>query len=79
MKEGDDPDQLLPNGEASDVSSEAEEESETPGCEDGGAENLPSLQRSIIEDIRSGLIPPVSRSWSGLTGPLCCLFPRQEE
>lgn len=59
-EDGEDLDQVLPNGEASDVGSGAEEESETLGREDGGAaENLPSPQRSIIEDIRSGLAPPV--------------------
>lgn len=53
--------ELVPNGEASDVSSEAEEKSEMPDCKDTNAaswqtEAAPNFQRSIIEDIRSALI-----------------------
>lgn len=60
-EEGEELYELLPNGETSDVSSEAEEKSEMPDCEDGNAaswqtETTLNLQRSIIEDIRSGLI-----------------------
>lgn len=53
--------ELLPNGETSDVSSEAEEKSEMAECEDSNAascqtEDTLNFQRSIIEDIRSVLI-----------------------
>ncbi|CAG14733.1 unnamed protein product, partial [Tetraodon nigroviridis] len=49
--------ELLPNGETSDVSSEAEEKSEMAECEDSNAascqtEDTLNFQRSIIEDIR---------------------------
>lgn len=59
-EEGEDGEELLPNGETSDVGSEAKEKSEMPDCTDSYAatlhtENTQNLQKSIIEDIRSVL------------------------
>lgn len=53
--------ELLPNGDMSDISSDAKEKSEMPDCKDSNAaswrtEDTLNLQRSIIEDIRSVLI-----------------------
>lgn len=53
--------ELLPNGDLSDTSGEAEKKSEMPDCKDSNAaswstEDTLNLQRSIIEDIRSVLI-----------------------
>lgn len=60
-EEGEELYELLPNGETSDVSSDANEKSEMPDCKGSNAaswqtENTLNLQRSIIEDIRSVLI-----------------------
>lgn len=61
VEDGEELYELLPNGETSDVSSEAEENSEMPDYTDSNAaswhtENTQNPQRSIIEDIRSVLI-----------------------
>lgn len=53
--------ELLPNGEMSDVSSEAEDKSEMPDGKDSNSaswqiDNTLNLQRSLIEDIRLVLI-----------------------
>ncbi|XP_056911618.1 uncharacterized protein wu:fj29h11 isoform X2 [Takifugu flavidus] len=57
VEDGEELYELLPNGETSDVSSEAEEKSEMPDYTDSNAaswhtENAQNPQRSIIEDIR---------------------------
>lgn len=53
VEDGEELCELLPNGETSGVSSEAEENSEMPDYASWHTENTQNLQRAIIEDIRS--------------------------
>lgn len=88
VEDGEELYELLPNGETSDVSSEAEENSEMPYYTGSNAsschtENTQNPQRSIIEDIRS--VPITSSSLfsvilssADVNGLFTCLFSRTE-